>query len=576
MNALIKSQRGLTLIEITITVGILAMLAGIIIVGVNPKKQIDTTRNAQRLGHIATIAGGINHYAIDTFSDYPAGVDTTLRMLGTAGSGCSRMCGPETLSALTSLFNDNSGPLFGTGSFSNTQWNSASSSVSLTPTGLSARTGSYTSGVKDAGASQTWTTFTWTPAAPYSKELPNGGTSETAYPTGNASMTGNVLLLHLNQTSGSITDSSGGNRNGTVTGAVNYGASGKLNTGLSWNGSSNAYVSVPHSSALNLPNTGGAVMLWIRPSITTGSIPQNTGMGVIRKADYGPNLYSPGGYGIEIYRNLTSSPANIRAYLGWNSGLANSQQTLTGVTPINNNTWHHVALTWNATTMTIYVDGLPDATATRTSGPLNWASASPAPLYLGHNAAAITGAPPSWYNGNMDEVALFSRQLTPAEVRSAYERGAFRLRAQLRTCDDALCNGETLKGPSGSSSDYYEEINNTTLSLPSFAITNQLIGRYFQYQMFFDTDTTLAGPHLYSVSASNNASGAPSTATTEQTAEACLNLNSSLVPTYLNTIPFDPVTGDANKTQYAVKRIPGGLLVRACTPDLNESIQVQQ
>lgn len=571
------TTKGFTLIELLIVVGVLTILASITIVGVNPARQISNTRNAQRTADVANIQGGINHYAIDTFGGYPAGIDTTLRMIGTSASGCAVTCGPETIIPPTSLFTDTSPVLFNLGTFSNTQWDAASSSVQLTPTGLSNRTGSYTSSVKDAGTSQTWTTFTWTPGAPYRKELPNGGASETGYPSGNAVMGGNVLLLHMNQTNGAIIDSSGGNRNGAVTGGVNYGVSGRLNTGLGWNGSSNTYVSVPHTSVLNLPNTGGTVMLWIQPTLTNGSIPQNTGMGVIRKPDYGPNLYSPGGYGIEIYRNLTSSPANIRVHLGWNSGTSNSQQTLTGTMPLSNNTWHHVALTWNAATMNIYVDGLLDSTAPRTSGPLNWASASPSPIYFGHNGAAVTGAPPAWYTGSMDEAALFNRQLSTAEIKAAYERGAFRLRAQVRTCDDSLCNGETVKGPSGSASDYYEEINNSSLGLPSFSITNQPPGRYFQYQMFFDTDTANYGPELKSVSANNNASGGGSTTVTENTAEACLDLAPLLVPTYITDMPVDPQTGSLEKTYYAVKKLNrDNLIVRACSPELDKSIQVEQ
>jgi prepilin-type N-terminal cleavage/methylation domain-containing protein len=572
-----KRTHGFTLIEVMVTAGIIAFLAGITIVAVNPAKHMSEARNAQRATNLGSIQGAINHYTLDSAGTYPAGIDGTLRMLGSATTGCAVSCGQNFQTPLTGLFNDDNSADFSTGTYHDTWWNTASSAVTLNTAGLTARTGWYRSGVKDAGANQTWMTFTWTPSAPYNKELPNNAASETAYPSGNAVMTGNVLLMHMNESSGTITDSSGGNRNGTVTGGVNYGVSGKLRTGLGWNGGANTYVSVPHSTALNLPNTGGTVMIWINPTITTGSIPQNTGMGVIRKPDYGPNIYSPGGYGIEVYRNLTSSPANIRAYLGWNSGVPSSQQVLTGTATIANNTWHHVALTWNATTMNIYVNGVLDATATRTSGPLNWSSASPAPVYLGHNGAAISGAPPSWYTGSMDEAALFSRELSATEIRSAYERGAFRLRAQLRTCDDVLCNGETLKGPSGSSSDYYEEINNTGLGLPTFAITNQLINRYFQYDIFFDTDTSSYGPGLRTVLASNSADIPGGDPTTENTAEACLNLSSTLTPTYLTEIPVDPQTGSASRTYYAAKKLGrDNLIVRACSPELGESIQIEQ
>ena len=280
-----SAQSGFTLLELLITVGVIATLAAIVIIGVNPARQISNTRNAQRLGNIANIQGAINHYAIDTFTGYPASIDTTLRMLGTAANGCAVSCGPEALTTPLNSFIDNIASAFNAGTFSNTQWNSGVNAVDLTNSGLSAKTGTYTSSIKNAGTPQTWTNFTWTPGAPYGKELPNNGASESAYPSGNATMTNNVLLMHMNETSGSIADASGSNNNGTATN-VTYAVGGKIKNGLNFNGAS-SYIQVPTNSSLNLPNTGGSVMLWMRPNVV---LPQDTGMGIIRKPDYNGNL----------------------------------------------------------------------------------------------------------------------------------------------------------------------------------------------------------------------------------------------------------------------------------------------
>lgn len=577
-HKILQSERGLTLIEITITVGILAMLASIVIVGVNPKKQIDTTHNAQRLGHIATIAGGINHYAIDTFSDYPAGIDTTLRMLGTGTSSCAVTCGPGTLPeapAGITTFTDDTQIEFDAGTYIDTQ---GSAGLSLTPTGQTARTGTYLSNAKDAGSETVWNSLGWAIPAPYGKELPINQQSESGYPIGNASMAGNVAYHRMSSIAGPIADSSGTGNNATIPSGGVTATTGLLNNGFVFAGGNNNYMQIVHNASLNLPNTGGTVMLWIRPNITAGTLPQNSGMGILRKPDYGGNIYSPGGYGLEIYRNLTSQPAYIKMHLGWNSGLSSSQQTLTGTVPITTGNWHHVAITWNASTMNIYVNGALDISAPRTSGPLNWVgSPGNVAMYIGHRAASqSTGY--AWYNGTMDELAIFNRPLNLQEINGAYQRGAFHPKLQVRTCDDNLCSGEPWIGPDGTGATYFNETGYAGLTpLASFTLPALAPNRYFQYQVILDTQTTAASPTITSIAGGNNGqANEGGTSTTETTAEACLDLSTQLVPTFINNLPFDPVTGNTEKTQYAVKRIPGGLLVRACTPDLNASIQVEQ
>jgi hypothetical protein len=377
--------------------------------------------------------------------------------------------------------------------------------------------------------------------------------------------------LHLNESSGALADSSGNNNNGTVSGSVTYGATGKFKTALSWSGGSNRYVFV-NNPTLNLANTGGSVAVWIQPTLALGA---NTGMGVIRKPDYGGNLNTPGGYGMEIYRATAGGAHNIKMHLGWNNGSTNSQQILVGAIPLTSGNWYQAVITWNTTTMSIYVNGVLDVSATRTLGPLNWASNS-ATLDIGRNSDSVS-TNRAWYSGVIDEVAVFNRTLTPTEVLDFYKRGAFELRHQVRSCNDSGCNGETFVGPSGTAADYYDDANNTGLTTPSFSLTNLTTNRYFQYKSYFDTDTALYGPELRSITINNNGSGSISTETTEPTAAACLDLSSQLVSTFIPAIPFDPASGTVSKTYYAIKKTGSdNLVIRACSPELNQAVEVRQ
>ncbi len=90
-------RRGFTLIELLLVIGIIAILAAIVIVAINPTKQLGDARDAQRRSDVNTILNSIWQYAIDNNGSMPddngstaAGqaVDGTRRMIGTATSGC--------------------------------------------------------------------------------------------------------------------------------------------------------------------------------------------------------------------------------------------------------------------------------------------------------------------------------------------------------------------------------------------------------------------------------------------------------------------------------------------------------
>ena len=64
------------MLEILLVVGIIAILAGIVIIAINPARQLAQTRNTQRLSDIKQINNALIQYYIDN-NEYPANASTT-------------------------------------------------------------------------------------------------------------------------------------------------------------------------------------------------------------------------------------------------------------------------------------------------------------------------------------------------------------------------------------------------------------------------------------------------------------------------------------------------------------------
>jgi type IV pilus assembly protein PilA len=71
MKNLFRSSSGFTLIELLLVIGIIAVLASIVILSVNPQRQLAQARDAQRSTDITTILNAIYQYAIDNNGKFP-------------------------------------------------------------------------------------------------------------------------------------------------------------------------------------------------------------------------------------------------------------------------------------------------------------------------------------------------------------------------------------------------------------------------------------------------------------------------------------------------------------------------
>lgn len=82
------NNRAFTLMEVLLVVAGIAILAGIVIVAINPTKQLGDTRNTQRKADVATILNATYQYMIDG-NALPASVTTTPTEICRTGGTCT-------------------------------------------------------------------------------------------------------------------------------------------------------------------------------------------------------------------------------------------------------------------------------------------------------------------------------------------------------------------------------------------------------------------------------------------------------------------------------------------------------
>jgi hypothetical protein len=347
---------------------------------------------------------------------------------------------------------------FNMGTYTNTQWDGTNNWVELNSAGLTAGNGSYTSPVLDASNDISWSTMQWSSQTPTLKQLPDNAAAETGYNDGNVNMNGNVLMMHMNETSGAITDTSGQGNHGTYNG-TGYSAAGRFSTGIDFDGTDDEIV-IADSSSLVLNSVTASV--WI-------------------------NFDSVAGWQSFFHKNTTTASTNDLYFEQNNGRLYNYNTISTSGAVLTAGQWYHLVYTADSITERLYLNGqiLVEEPS----------------QYIGTNntnALRIGGSGGSgeMVNGRMDEAALWNRALSTEEVSDLYRRGANRLLFQVRSCDDSVCSGESFIGPDGTSATYYTEEMNASLGLPTLSLTNVPDNRFFQYRTMFESSSATLSPEL--------------------------------------------------------------------------------
>jgi hypothetical protein len=190
----------------------------------------------------------------------------------------------------------------------------------------------------------------------------------------------------------SPTDSSGNGITGTSVGTPTWtaAASCKVQGCLTFNGTTQR---VDFSgTAVNI--TGNITLAaWVKTSSTA------------------PNSIIGGYQGISPYAGYGLRVTPTTGTIGfWNgAGWADA----TGVTAITDNAWHHVVASLAGSTVTLYVDA--GTGSAKASGAVN--------SYTGTRAIASVQGGSNWFAGLIDEVRIYARALTAADVAALYAFG---------------------------------------------------------------------------------------------------------------------------------------------------------
>jgi prepilin-type N-terminal cleavage/methylation domain-containing protein len=84
MKKFFSNKRGFTLVEVLLVIVIIAILAGIVIVAINPSRQISQANNSQRDADVKAILNAVSEYAIDNRGALPSAITTTATTVGSS------------------------------------------------------------------------------------------------------------------------------------------------------------------------------------------------------------------------------------------------------------------------------------------------------------------------------------------------------------------------------------------------------------------------------------------------------------------------------------------------------------
>jgi hypothetical protein len=180
-------------------------------------------------------------------------------------------------------------------------------------------------------------------------------------------------------------DASGNGNTGTVTGAT-WTGSGRHGGALVFDGVTSA-VRIPASASLN-PTAGMTVSAWVQPTVA-----QSSWRAIVQKEADAYFLHASGDGPLR--------PAGGGTFVG-------NVNHASAPTAIGVNAWTHLAVTYDGTTVRLYVDGTQ--VATRVAG--GAIQSTTQPLWIGSNSYGEN------FVGLIDEVRVYSRALTPAEIQT--------------------------------------------------------------------------------------------------------------------------------------------------------------
>jgi type II secretory pathway pseudopilin PulG len=406
----VSPRASFTLIELLIVIGIVAVLSVVVIVILNPAQLLAQSRDSTRLNDLASLNTALALFQTDNAGASLGTANTVYVSLADSSSTCGNLRLPALPSgwnyncvSTTTLRNTD-----GTGwiplNFNSISARSPLSSLPIDPTNASSSRLYYTytagSGVYEVSAVMESTKYKLGGADVVSQD---GGQYVDVYEKGTSLSLlpvdyGDSLLAgfwKFDDGSGSTAyDGSGSGHTGTLQNSPTWstGSSCKIGGCLSFDGSSNR---VDTNFSPNISN-GLSLSVWVNLNLISGA-----------HAIFG----SPSGTNISEVRwnsNVLDSVWN-----GFTDGLGAYRNAPVS---LSTSTWSLVTVTFNGSSnlISVYQDGTLKGTRTITSPQASWNN--------GGNLIIARRDPgtPEYWSGLLDEIRVYNRVLSAAEVQAVY------------------------------------------------------------------------------------------------------------------------------------------------------------
>ncbi len=414
-NSNVTKKSGFTLLELLIVIGILATLATVAIMAINPGDLLKRGRDSRRLGDLSALNGAL---ALIQGLNPGLNMGSPNIVYTSLPDTASTTCGTWGLPALPSGWNYNCASEQNLQKVSGIGWvpvdftsaigiNSPLANLPIDPINASTSNQYYT---YVAGGS--WELNALLESSKYRQDpkinktnLPGVltvGTNLSLSPIFNN--TGLVGYWKFDEGSGTTANDSSGNGNtSTWYGSGQHYATGKVG---SYAGQFNG-----NDDRLSAPNNGlllnsGSVEMWIRPAENWGDI----GLGRRSLISWGTGPGWSANYCMfKKYQGSSNS-----AFYCYNTN--STQRFWAGAGDFNfaQNSWHFLVVTWSTSEAKIYIDGaFSTVDDTLTISDLNIGTT----VRIGGDTFGEGG---DYFNGLIDDVRVYNRALSAAEIMAIY------------------------------------------------------------------------------------------------------------------------------------------------------------
>lgn len=345
------------------------------------------------------------------------------------------------------------------------------------------RSGYFVSRIFNANSAVVWSGLGWESQFPSQQPLPINSNSETGYNTGNADMTDNFLLYHMDEFVSSIVDYSGNNNSGAYNGIL-FARTGRIGESLGFDGV-NDHVVIPDSVLLN-PTSAVTMESWVYPEANHEGNASIISKGSDANFSYRLKFRSKSSDTAECSNVFTDADMRAEVVV---SGV--KYVVCWGDLSEQLNEWHHFAGVYDGNNLLLFWDG-----SLRASVPVNGAlDQVNDPLELG-GAQYGDG---EFFKGRLDELAIFGRALNADEILAHYLRGATKIQFQVRACAVSDCSDGVWQGNDGTINSFYSAEDLTGLSLPEVNFGGFGAKQFFQYSVYLQSDDLNNSPALHAV-----------------------------------------------------------------------------